>query len=332
MTAAPSGLDVRAVAPDDRAALLELLASSLDWVPNELFDRFFEWKHVENPFGRSPAWVAVEAGRLVGFRTFLRWELEDPTGRVHRAVRAVDTATHPDHRGRGVFRELTMHALDRVREESVELVFNTPNDKSRPGYLSMGWQEVGRVATALRATRPGAVTRMLRSRVPAERWSLPATAGSPALEILTDSRISTLLARLAPPGGLRTPRSPQYLRWRYGFEPLRYRVIALEQDPSDGVAVFRLRRRGSAIEAALCDVLVPEGDTSRERALVSEVARTSGADYVIRVGASPGDIRAGFVHVPRIGPVLTWRHVTLEAGDVPHLRDLDLALGDIELF
>lgn len=332
MTAAPSGLDVRAVAPDDRAGVLELLAASLEWVPNELFDRFFDWKHVENPFGRSPAWVAVDAGRIVGFRTFLRWELEDSTGRVHRAVRAVDTATHPDHRGRGVFRELTMHALECVREEGVEFVFNTPNDKSRPGYLSMGWQQVGRVATALRPTRLGAIARMLRSRVPAERWSLPTTAGSAAPEVLADSRISALLGEVAAPTALRTPRSPQFLRWRYGFEPLRYRAIALEHDPSAGVAVFRLRRRGGATEAALCDVLVPHGDTSIARALVSEVARTSGADYVIRVGASPGDLRAGFVHVPRIGPMLTWRHVTVEVGAVPRLHDLDLALGDIELF
>ncbi len=40
---------------------------------------------------------------MIGFRTFLRWEFED-AGRVVRAVRAVDTATHPDHRGRGIFR------------------------------------------------------------------------------------------------------------------------------------------------------------------------------------------------------------------------------------
>src|SRR5262249_43359766 len=148
----------------------DLLRASLGWADDPGFDRYFAWKHRENSFGASPSWVAVEAGRIVGFRTFLRWEFVDRQGNRARAVRAVDTATHPDAQGRGIFRRLTLHALDDLARDDVDFVFNTPNDKSRPGYLRMGWVDVGRVGTSVRVLGVGGARRMLHSRVPAERW------------------------------------------------------------------------------------------------------------------------------------------------------------------
>jgi len=79
---------------------------------------------------------------------FLRWMFLRPEGGVATAVRAVDTATLPAAQGRGVFTRLTTTAVDELREQGVDFVFNTPNDRSRPGYLKMGWQVVGRVPGA----------------------------------------------------------------------------------------------------------------------------------------------------------------------------------------
>src|ERR1700674_4101384 len=95
-------LQIREYRDADEAAVLELLQASLGWVPDTQYGRFFAWKHRQNPFGRSPAWVAVDGERIAGFRIFLRWEFTRG-GDVVRAVRAVDTATHPDYQGRGVF-------------------------------------------------------------------------------------------------------------------------------------------------------------------------------------------------------------------------------------
>ena len=330
MRPTPESLHIRAAQSDDRAVLLQLLSASLRWVPDELFDRFFEWKHEQGPFGRSPAWVAVDGDRVVGFRTFLRWEFEHPDGRVRRGVRAVDTATHPDYQGRGIFRDLTLQALDHLRADGVDFVFNTPNAQSLPGYLKMGWSEVGRLPTAVRPTGVGALARMLRSRVPAERWSIPTSAGTPATEALADERVATLLRSLPEPRGLRTRRSQAYLRWRYGFEPLAYRVVAVRDDPAEGLAVFRVRRRGAAAEATLCEVLVPDGAAAAARSLHRDVARARGIDYAIRLGG-PVLNAAGYLRFPGQGPMLTWRAVA-DGAKLPARREWDLALGDIELF
>jgi GNAT superfamily N-acetyltransferase len=329
VSAVTDTVEIRVARPEDRGAVLELLASSLNWVPNETFDRFFAWKHEANPFGRSPAWVATAGERVVGFRTFVRWEFDHPDGRVRTAVRAVDTATHPEFQGQRVFSRLTLHAIEQLRAEGVDFIFNTPNDKSRPGYLKMGWREVGRLPAAVRPSGPGGVARMLRSRVPADRWSQPTNAGDAAPDVLAGYAIERVLGWLTPPRGLRTRRTAEFLRWRYGFAPLAYRAIALDDDPANGVAVFRLRSRGTATEAALCDVIVPSGDEAGARALERAVARAGNADYVIRLGAS--SVSTGYVRLPGQGPMLTWRGL-FDGQQPPQLADWQLHLGDVELF
>ncbi len=322
-------VDVRRAVADDRAAVLDLLALSLGWERGPEFRDFFAWKHEQNPFGQSPGWVAVVEGRVVGFRTFLRWEFEHPDGRLRRAVRAVDTATAPDQQGRGIFRRLTLAAIDDLRREGVDFVFNTPNTKSRPGYLKMGWTQIGRLPAAARVMGPGGARRMLASRVPAERWSLPVAAGVPATELFADARVETLLAHVRHAPGLRTARTTAYLRWRYGHPPLGYRAIAAGGDPASGLVVFRVRRRGKATEVAVSDVLVPDGAASTRVRLLREVARATAADYAIIVGTS--SLRARYVPIPRQGPILTWRPLA-DPSPPPHLHSLDLSLGDVELF
>ena len=331
---------VRRATPADQPAVLSLLADSLGWERDATFAEFFDWKHAQNPFGPSPAWVAVHQGEIVGFRTFLRWQFEHPDGRVRNAVRAVDTATAPAFQGKGIFRLLTMAAVDELTAEPVDFVFNTPNDNSRPGYLRMGWSTVGRLPLVVRVGGVTSAVRMRASRVPAERWPVATTAGREALTVLTDPRVNTLLASLAAPAGLRTVKSAEHLRWRYGFSMLGYRAITLDDDPARGLALFRLRRRGAAIEAGISDVLVPAGDRATERRLLRTVARETGADYAIRLGHASGPgaaahLRAsvptaGFLPFPRQGPLLTWRPLA-DATPAPGLPDLELCLGDVEL-
>ncbi len=146
--------------PADEVQVLALIELALGRRPDPRNAAFFAWKHRENAFGPSPAWVAVDGNRIVGLRTLMRWEFET-RDRPVRAVRAVDTATHPDHQGRGIFSALTRRAVDELRAEGVDFVFNTPNDKSRPGYLKMGWQPVGRLPTGL---RPASITALPTDR------------------------------------------------------------------------------------------------------------------------------------------------------------------------
>jgi GNAT superfamily N-acetyltransferase len=326
-------LAVRRSTDDDEPAVLELLQTSLGWLADEHHAAFFRWKHRDNPFGPSPAWVALDGERIVGLRVLLRWEFDrdgGPDERAARAVRAVDTATDPAYQGRGIFSMLTLHAIDELTREGLHFIFNTPNDQSLPGYLKMGWQVVGRLPVAARPRSPAAMARMARARTAADLWSTPADAGLDAVQALADvSALGALLASQPRTRGLRTRRTPEVIRWRYaGFPPLGYRVLLRGSRLEEGFVVFRLRRRGQALEAVVGDVLVPGADRRTTAALLRSVPRAAGADYAIRLGR--GAAGAGYVALPRQGPVLTWRALTEETP--PPLESWRLTLGDVELF
>ena len=103
MTTVEQDVTVRPASAADRPSVLALLDASLGWESDDRHADFFSWKHERNPFGPSPAWVAVDRdGRLLGFRAFLRWEFTQGST-VVRAARAVDTATRPDVQRRGIF-------------------------------------------------------------------------------------------------------------------------------------------------------------------------------------------------------------------------------------
>lgn len=319
-------LSIRRATDADRQGILDLLATSLGREADPRYEQLFAWKHEENAFGPSPAWVATDGDRLAGFRVLMRWEFVH-AGTTVKAVRAVDTATHPDYQGQGIFTRLTLHALEELRDD-VSFVFNTPNDQSRPGYLKMGWQVIGRLPTAVRPIGIAGIPRIATARVPAERWSSPSTAGDDAREVLEDGvALDRLLASLPEPDGMSTRLSPEFLRWRYGTPLLAYRAVTAPGGLAEGVAIFRIRARGSAREAALSTVIARGGDRAVEGRLTRAVTRAADADYVIRLGGgwlAPG----GMVRLPGQGPLLTWRAV---GADTPPAT-WDLSLGDIELF
>lgn len=322
-------LTLRRATDADRDAVIALCRDSLGWDDDDPNEAFFAWKHDENPFGASPTWVATDAtGDILGLRVFLRWRFVDPDGAVHRAVRAVDTATHPAAQGRGIFTALTTGALDPLTDDGIGFVFNTPNDKSRPGYLRMGWSDVGQVPVAASVRSPAALSRLRGARAPADLWSQPCASGVAASEFFSHTEdVERLLATRPSTRRFATELSAAFLHWRYRFEPLHYRVLPLGDRHTDGAIVFRIRRRGTATEVAVCNVFAPRR-APVARGLRAILADTR-ADYAVGTTATLGP-RQGCVPVPRMGPILTWR--PLDRPGVPAMSELALSLGDIELF
>jgi hypothetical protein len=256
----------------------------------------------------------------------------DDHGSTIRAVRAVDTATDPEYQGQGIFTRLTLAALDELRDEDVEMVFNTPNEKSLPGYLKMGWLVVGRPRVSIMPTQARSLATLAGARVPASRSGVLVHAGlaaEAAFANANDGDLRALIDSAPRRRGITTKRSPDFYRWRYGFAPLHYRVLTAGESVAGGFVAFHLRRRGGAIEAVMCDMRTPGGDHSIERALHRRVARVAGVDYLIRL-----DHRLlttdPFLRLPRIGPILAVRRLTGYAP--PPLARWNVTMGDIELF
>jgi GNAT superfamily N-acetyltransferase len=333
---------VRPYQQKDERAVLELLKQTLGEGPTGRRDpTFFRWKHLENPFGPSYMLVAESDGRIVGLRAFMRWEFR-VRGRTLRAVTAVDTATHPEYQGQGIFTKLTMTALNVLRSQ-VDLVFNTPNEKSLPGYLKMGWQIVGRVPVRVRIRHPLRLARGARSMLRSEGMpaaSAPTVNASRAGEVLADAGVDSLVERaFAQESRIATRRTGSFLGWRYGVAPLLdYRALRLARGGrTTGLAIFRLRPRGTLWESTISELLVEPGDHAGARELLRRVVRAAPVDH-LTCHVPPGStqaramLRGGFIP-SRTGIMFVVNPFDARLGvDVTDLRSWALSLGDLEVF
>ena len=341
MTVGESLYTVRAYRDADERGAVGLLRESLGGGTDGVRAAdLFRWKHLENPFGRSLMIVAEDGERIIGLRAFMRWGFRAGDRRVE-AVRAVDTATHPEYQRKGVFSRLTRAALEEL-EGKADLVFNTPNQRSLPGYLKMGWRVVGRFPVSVRIRRPLRVASALVRSAPM-RDAVPGAPPSEAMtaaRALEDPRVPELLDQVgAAPGRLATARDVEYLRWRYGSAPgLEYRAVVVEGGQElRGLAVFRLRRRRGRWEAAVAELLTPAGDREAALRLLRRVVRAAPVDYLISSfpagsPAAGAARRAGFLRSP-MGPTFVVNPLRdpLEP-PVTDRRSWWLSLGDLEVF
>jgi GNAT superfamily N-acetyltransferase len=334
-------IDVRPYEDNDEPEVLDLLNAALEGGPaGRWSEEFFRWKHLDNPFGRSFMLVALAGGRIVGFRAFMRWQFQ-AGGRPLRAVRAVDTSTHPEYQGQGIFSRLTREALQALREDT-DFVFNTPNEKSLPGYLKMGWILLGALPVWVRVRRPFRFATGLRFRTDQERTpgALPPARAPSAREVLEDQAVSRLVEDGTPTlRGITTHRDLGYLRWRYASVPaLGYQALT-DEGPRGvrGLALFRVRPRGRLRETTVAELIVPPGDARSARRLLDAVVRAAPVDHVachFSAGspATAARRRAWFLPAPG-GVTFTVNPLkpTLEP-DPCDMASWALSLGDVEVF
>jgi hypothetical protein len=282
--------------------------------------------------------IAESSDQIVGLRAFMRWRFTAGE-RTFRAARAVDTVTHPDYQGRGIFSKLTLQALDALRDEA-DFVFNTPNEKSLPGYLKMGWQVVGQVPISARVRRPIRFAMRAKSwRSASESGIEPTSSAPPASDVLADDAMDRLLASTDASGGIATPRDATYLRWRYGSAPLLgYRAVEdRARGGLEGLCIFRVRPRGTLVEGTIAETIGPAGDVRAAGRLLRAAGRSAAFDHLTcsfpaRSAAHRAARRAGFVRLPG-GMILVVNPLGHRLDPDPlELSSWALTVGDLEVF
>jgi GNAT superfamily N-acetyltransferase len=345
-------LQTREYRPGDERCFLGLLNESLREGGKAYGEEFWRWKHVDNPFGVSYgrySWDEAQ-GRAAALRVLLRWRFKLPDGSEIQAVRAVDTATHADYRRGGLFRKLTETAVTDLTAEGCGFIFNTPNAKSLPGYLKMGWGVVAKWPVYVRVLRPLACLGAAFGNAGSthsgdEVWDAFFGAGVmpwPEFVSAWGGEIpGVVLAweRDRPKIGLRTPRDGSFLAWRYGRHPaVRYGFVPVEQDGHlAGFAILRPNRRFGLREVVLAEVFLRPGEPHAGKRLMSRVVKEARGDYCV-AACSPGTREqrllrgALFFRVPGRGITLTVRSLNRMHIDPAAPGNWDLTLGDLEVF
>ena len=317
-------------------AIIQLLKASLGDGSSEKSERYWNWKHINNPFGASPVLVSEENGELIGIRAFMRWDWQ-MGDKIYRCLRAVDTATHPAHQGKGIFKKLTLQLIEEAGKQEYDFIFNTPNTQSTPGYLKMGWKTWGKVPLWL---HPVAVFKKPDLKV----WE----KCKQDLQDFNFANIkigSFIPLKGAIQGGdvhedkiLFTPITPQWLAWRYRDCPVKdYGLFRYENKGKEVNLFFCLKGDGLKTELRICSAVFNDKfDLNLLTRASNQLARSIGCRIVTCGGL--GDSISAKQLLNGWFSVRKWS-VTATVRNIPngrYLPDLHtqwlMQTGDMELF
>lgn len=337
---------IRPAAAQDLDEILNLLRLNLsDSGVTKKNIAFWSWKHEKSPAGSSYVYVAqdTETGSIVGLRALMRWRVRTTDGHEVTALRPVDTATHPDWQRCGVFRNLTLGALNDLRDSPARLIFNTPNEQSLPGYLRMGWGLVQRQVLRLRLTGLTRVARNWMRPLALQRgqWRKGKVSITPVSE-LQSTMLDDVLAFCAKADakrssqGLRLLRDEVSLHWRYCHPSANYHVL-VTRDSSlegciDGVVFFRFQLRSRFRFALITDYFA--APKLGFRLLLRIAVRRIDAAFLVASSSqyTAEDwalVRLGFLPAKRISVAARWVSPSDRAKAV---NNWDLTLADLEIF
>ncbi len=148
------GLAIRpaGTAPEQLAAYARLLTDVFGG------DKFTEaaiaWRYRDNPAGMVVGADAWDGERLAAH--YVTCPLEAKVGgRVVKGLLSLNTATHPDYQGRGLFTKLAEHAYGLGRDAGYGFVIGVANANSTPGFLrKLAFQHVERLHAGILGRLP----------------------------------------------------------------------------------------------------------------------------------------------------------------------------------
>lgn len=266
------------------------------------------WQYVEPPPQKLFAQFAVaqSAASLAAiYAVFPAWmKVGD---RTVLGTQSLDTLTHADFRGRGLFTKLAGGLYERLETAGASLVYGFPNKNSAHGFFKrLGWQPLGPLPFLIRPLRTGYVLRKLRVPDGVARFmDFPIATPRPrplargqALRTpeAIDEAFTELWTSFAAGIGVSVERSAAYLKWRLRRPRESYQIVAFyEDDRPLGWVVFGTRSADGIVVGKLMDLVYDLARPEVGAILVGEALRRLG-------GAGAGAVWAwSLEHSPNYG-------------------------------
>lgn len=315
---------MRPYRPSDWSGVLSVLAAC--YGESATRDQIYEAWNLKCQVAKSGFMVADVGGQVVGAQPMLihDWRRE---GATIRGGVLTGVVVHPGFRRQGLFTKLVQACLDEAWSQDAAFVLTMPNEKSWPGFLRMGWTDLGERSVLARA-------RFARPRRHTEvEISEDATAEVTALG---PSHMEAFQ-------GLAVLRSSDWWRWRFGGRsPRRYvHVVARDsQGRAEAVAAGTIRSSRGLSVGYVVDFLAVSREALAK--VCTELATTlmhAGALGVVSVVSHAGVEEAlrmgGFFRVSRSLPIKRFRTVACVRpggpSTIPGFKNLaawNLTLGD----
>lgn len=209
-------LVVRPIRREDAGALSRLYRLCFGTEPSAAYLR---WRYFDTPTGVTPTMAAFDGELCVG--SYGIW----PTGlllngRRVAGAQAIDSMTHPDYRGKGLFVELGEHCYQVLQQLGIRVLYGFPNESAFPGRLRrLNWDHVCDVHHWVRPLWVAGTSPFGRLVATGSMAWQPRAAGrEPRIETTVPDilAISALLREIEERRDLcRVERGVDWLAWRY---------------------------------------------------------------------------------------------------------------------
>lgn len=143
----------------------------------EVFEASFELNADENYF-RNKFNTSYANSNVIGLLAFEK-ESKDPaafygvyptivsiSGKMYVAAQSGDTATHPNHRKKGLFKWLHDLTMEQCKKDNISFIFGFPNSSSYPGFKKFGWSDSTLVRKVTRTNKVNFFSRACRKIFP----------------------------------------------------------------------------------------------------------------------------------------------------------------------
>jgi hypothetical protein len=137
-----------------------------EYADHEISDlSYLEWEYFNNPAGNAIIAVA-SAGKQIVAQYVLLPGTYFIDGKLVQGSLSLNTLTHQEYRGRGLFTKLAEETFRRCKEQGVAFTIGIPNPVSHPVFLKkLGFTEIGHLSLLVRPLNfPGLLFRFLKNR------------------------------------------------------------------------------------------------------------------------------------------------------------------------
>ncbi len=211
------------------------LIKSKDW---------FLWKFRDNPFGESILACAKKDDKIIGC---VALGIQDffYDNKIVKGAFSFETFVHPNHQGKGLFKELIDLAEIESQNRKIKFLLNFPNSNSLPGFIKSGWSSMN---CAEYWIKPKRFLNLFFNIRELKKAFVP---NAPNFEKLNVIQISDLIFG-KPSNGFKSVINNDYIIWRFFTYPVtEYSVI----NNDNILSIARIGQRGKLKEIQVLFVI-----------------------------------------------------------------------------
>lgn len=290
----------RAFQNGDEEAILELQQAIYGEVADKnRWLRWWNWKYKQNPAGEAIIQVACRGNQIVAQYAITPVKMKFG-GRFIAAAQSVDTMTHPEYQGRGIFTALSAEVFREAARRNVAIIYGLPNKLT--SWHEKNWLKIGRLEFMIKPIDTNKIIRKyispeIPNRICAglvkmatgllfhERRDKSEEGISITRITAFDKRADGLWETVSGDYKIGVVKDKVYLNWRYtGLSENEYEIyFAEKQGKAIGYLVLKCLPQQGLNAGYILDLMVPLREQAVARSLVRkalEIFREKQADIV----------------------------------------------------